>query len=102
MSNLSGRHPLLVSFTFGRLSKQLKTTGEKQQPRNIGEELYALSPGSKSLKKLGGGGDGNVYVTVDTTDGEDVGCNKTELVAATNLDSFAHFSVVITLPEVIC
>ncbi len=74
-------------------------TAVGQQPTNIGEELSALSPTSTHLKKLNGG---NIYVTIDVNDGEESCGNETELVAATNLDPAAHFSVVIALPKVIC
>ncbi len=107
MSNSNTRQPLLLSFTFGYLSSiQPMNTVEQQQqqPRNIGEDLSWLSPPfTRSLKKLGGaGGDGNIYVTVNTlNDGEEAGCgNVTELVPATNLDTVAHFSVIIALSEV--
>eukprot|EP01084_Bolivina_argentea_P259802 438542_1 len=106
MSNSNIRQPLLLSFTFGYLSSiQSMTTVEQQQPqpRNIGEGLSSLSPPSiRSLKKLGSaGGEGNIYVTVNMLDDEEEtgGGNVTELVPATDLDTVAHFSVIIQLPE---
>ncbi len=108
MSNSSTRQPLLLSFTFGYLSptRRLTAVGHQQshQPRNGGDAMSSLSPLSpRSLMKLGGG-DGNVYGTVNLLqdDGKEKGGgNVTELVPAANLDTVAHFSVIIAFSEVI-